>query len=647
MTTNTPIWSPSEEQIRACAMWRFMSAVNERFDTAHKSYDDLYHWSVSHSPEFWAFLAEYQNIHFHQPAQQIFTDAEELPQTRWFSGATLNYAEHLLNRRDEKSALVFCREDGERRAISHAELYLQTARAARALRDAGIEKGDRVAGLLPNGIETVVMMLATTSIGAIWSSCSPDFGLNGVLDRFGQISPKLLIATDGYFYNTKTIDVLERVKALKSAIPSLQDVVVVPFLNGNAKAISKAGFTPYDTFIDNEEDSLHFVPVDFNYPLYILYSSGTTGVPKCIVHGHGGTLLQHAKELCLHTDVGSNDTLFYFTTCGWMMWNWQVSTLMTGATVVLYDGSPFHPGPDALWRIIEQEQVSVFGTSARYISALEKSGYRPVEQHNLSALKRLLSTGSPLLHESFDFVYAAISSDINLASISGGTDIVSCFALGCPIRPVYRGQLQCRGLGMDVQFVSSQGDVLREQKGELVCRKSFPSMPVSFWNDPEGSKYYRAYFEAHPGLWAHGDYGELTAEDGVIIFGRSDAVLNPGGVRIGTAEIYRQVEKIAEVQECLAVGHLEEGDEKVILFVRLADRLALDEPLSKRIKMTIRTNTTPRHVPYKILQVADLPRTVSGKLSELAVKATIHGETVKNTDALINPESLEHFKNIL
>ncbi|OQX38765.1 MAG: acetoacetate--CoA ligase [Oceanospirillales bacterium LUC14_002_19_P2] len=644
---NTPLWSPSEEQVRTSALWRFMLAVNERFGTDHKRYDALYQWSVANSPEFWAFLVEYQNIHFSQPALQVFADAESLPDTRWFEGATLNYAEHLLRSRDEKSALVFCREDGERQAVSHAELYQQVARAAEALRNAGIEKGDRVAGLLPNCIETVVMMLATTSLGAIWSSCSPDFGFNGVLDRFGQINPKLLIAADGYFYNAKTIDTLERLKALEEAIPSLQNVIVIPFLNGKTDNITTAGFMPYGTFIDNKADSIRFEPVAFNHPLYILYSSGTTGAPKCIVHGHGGTLLQHAKELSLHTDIGNSDILFYFTTCGWMMWNWQTSALMTGATVVLYDGSPFHPGPDALWRIIEQEQVSVFGTSARYISALEKAGYRPADHHNLSALQRILSTGSPLLHESFDFVYDAISSDINLASISGGTDIVSCFALGCPIRPVYRGQLQCRGLGMDVQFISSEGGILKEQKGELVCRNSFPSMPVSFWNDPDGKKYRKAYFEAHPGLWSHGDYGELTAEDGVIIFGRSDAVLNPGGVRIGTAEIYRQVEKIPEVQESLAVGHLEDGDEKVVLFVRLSGDQTLDECLESFIRKTIRANTTPRHVPAKILQVADLPRTVSGKLSELAVKATINGETVKNTDALINPESLEYFKNIL
>nr|WP_211828546.1 acetoacetate--CoA ligase [Kistimonas asteriae] len=644
---NTPLWSPSEEQIRASALWRFILAVNERFGTDHNNYDTLYQWSVANSSKFWAFLVEYQDIHFSQPAQQIFVDAEALPDTRWFEGATLNYAEHLLRSRDEKSALVFCREDGERQAVSHADLYLQVARAAEALRRAGIDKGDRVAGLLPNCIETVVMMLATTSLGAIWSSCSPDFGFHGVLDRFGQINPKLLIAADGYFYNAKTIDTLERLKALEEAIPSLQNVVVIPFLNGETESITEAGFMRYGTFIDNEADSLHFEPVAFNHPLYILYSSGTTGAPKCIVHGHGGTLLQHAKELSLHTDIGHSDILFYFTTCGWMMWNWQASALMTGATVVLYDGSPFHPGPDALWRIIEQEQVSVFGTSARYIAALEKAGYRPSDHHNLSALQRILSTGSPLLHESFDFVYDAISPDINLASISGGTDIVSCFALGCPIRPVYRGQLQCRGLGMDVQFISGQGDVLKEQKGELVCRNSFPSMPVSFWNDPDGKKYRKAYFETHPGLWSHGDYGELTAEDGVIIFGRSDAVLNPGGVRIGTAEIYRQVEKIPEIQESLAVGHLEDGDEKVVLFVRLSGDQTLDESLESFIRKTIRANTTPRHVPAKILQVADLPRTVSGKLSELAVKATINGETVNNTDALINPESLEHFKNIL
>ena len=624
-----------------------MEAINQQFGTTHENYGDLYRWSVSQSADFWAFLVDYQAIRFYQPARQVFTPAEELSDTRWFDGATLNYAEHLLRSRDHLTALIFCREDGERRTISHAELYLQVAKATRSMKDAGIQCGERVAGLMPNCIETVVMMLATTSLGAIWSSCSPDFGVSGILDRFGQIEPKLLIATDGYFYNGKTIDTLPHAQALNDQISSIEQVVMIPFLNGITDSISKAGFIPYDQFIDNDEETLHFEAVDFNHPLYILYSSGTTGVPKCIVHGHGGTLLQHSKELSLHTDLGSSDTLLYFTTCGWMMWNWQVSALMTGAAVVLYDGSPFYPKPSALWRIIEEENVTTFGTSARYISALEKSGYRPIDNGYLSKLRCVLSTGSPLLHESFEFVYNAISDNINLASISGGTDIISCFALGCPIRPVYRGQLQCRGLGLDVQFVNSKGKALIGQKGELVCRNSFPAMPVAFWKDLDRKRYHKAYFEHYPGLWTHGDYGELTAEDGVIISGRSDAVLNSGGVRIGTAEIYRQVEKIIEIQESLAVGYTKQADETIILFVQLRNNLTLDDQLATRIRQTIRSNTTPRHVPSKIIQVLDLPRTVSGKLSELAVKATIHGEPVNNTDALINPESLEYFKSII
>lgn len=647
MTTNLPIWTPSETQIHASNLWQFMEAVNQQFSTTHENYDDLYRWSISQSADFWAFLVDYQTIHFYQLARQIFTPADELPDTRWFDGATLNYAEHLLRSRDHQSALVFCREDGERRTISHAELYLQAAKATRSMKDAGIRCGDRVAGLMPNCIETVVMMLATTSLGAIWSSCSPDFGVSGILDRFGQIEPKLLIATDGYFYNGKTIDTLPHAQALNDQISSIEQVVMIPFLNGITDSINKAGFIPYGQFIDNDEETLHFEAVGFNHPLYILYSSGTTGVPKCIVHGHGGTLLQHSKELSLHTDLGSSDTLLYFTTCGWMMWNWQVSALMTGATVVLYDGSPFYPTPNALWRIIEEENVTTFGTSARYISALEKSGYRPIDNNHLSKLRCMLSTGSPLLHESFEFVYDAISDNINLASISGGTDIISCFALGCPIRPVYRGQLQCRGLGLDVQFVNSKGEALIGQKGELVCQNSFPAMPVAFWKDPDKKRYHKAYFEHYPGFWTHGDYGELTVEDGVIISGRSDAVLNSAGVRIGTAEIYRQVEKITEIQESLAVGYTKQADETIILFVQLRNSLTLDDSLKTRIRQTIRSNTTPRHVPSKIIQVLDLPRTVSGKLSELAVKATIHGEPVNNTDALINPESLEYFKNIL
>ena len=492
-------------------------------------------------------------------------------------------------------------------------------------------------------------MLAATSIGAVWSSCSPDFGVHGVLDRFGQIAPKVLFTADGYFYGGKSIDSLAPISQVLARLPSVRQVVVIPYLNGTPELAKLGEASSRSTLFEafgNSGSPLSFTQLPFNHPLYILYSSGTTGAPKCIVHGAGGTLLQHQKEHLLHTDVKRSDRLFYFTTCGWMMWNWLVSGLATGATLVLYDGSPFHPDAGALWRMAQEERITIFGTSAKYLSALEKSSFVPVNEVDLGALRTVLSTGSPLLPDGFDYVYRSIRSDVLLASISGGTDIVSCFALGCPIRPVHRGEIQCRGLGMSTDIFDDSGKPIRGERGELVCTAPFPSMPIGFWNDPDGTRYRAAYFERFPGVWHHGDYAALTAHDGLVIYGRSDAVLNPGGVRIGTAEIYAAVESLEEVMESVAIGQDWRGDVRVVLFVRLKPAVVLDEPLKKKIRDTIRAHTTPRHVPARIIAVPDIPRTLSGKLTELAVRNVVHGLPVKNVDALANPQALEHFRNL-
>ena len=578
----------------------------------------------------------------------VVRDADKMPGASWFPDARLNFAENLLRRRGDATALVSLLENGTRTETTFDELYAQVAAIAAALKARGIEPGDRVAGFMPNVTETVVAMLAATSLGAVWTSCSPDFGFQGVMDRFGQVKPKVLFAADGYYYNCKAHDSLEKVRQIAEEIDSLEQVVIVEVVEKTPKIAGIEGAALFSDW-QREQGSVSdiaFEQLPFDHPLYIMYSSGTTGVPKCIVHGAGGTLIQHLKEHQLHCDIGPEETLFYFTTCGWMMWNWLVSGLASGATLILYDGSPFADDGKVLLDAIDRERITVFGTSAKFISGIEKAGLKPRESHDLSSLNAILSTGSPLSHESFEYVYRDVKSDVLLASIAGGTDIISCFVGGCPTRPVYTGQIQCRALGMAVEFWDETGAPLESEKGELVCRQSFPSMPIGFWNDEDGGKYYRAYFAQFDHVWCHGDYGELTPEHGAIIHGRSDAVLNPGGVRIGTAEIYRQVEKLEAIVESIVIGQDWEDDVRVVLFVVLREGELLDEQLRLAVRSTIRQNATPRHVPAKIIQVPEIPRTLSGKIVELAVREVVHGRPVNNVDALANPEALQHFADL-
>jgi acetoacetyl-CoA synthetase len=681
------IWRPSAARIADANLTRFIDCLNARRDLKLRDYGDLYAWSVAQPAEFWTEVAHFADVRADwgpgpamveggwgakptaadatsvaettiasaasgaRPtvASVSRTSSTQTPGSHFFPNARLNFAENLLRFSDEQPALVFRNERDTRREISYRQLRETVARIADGLQAAGVVAGDRVAGFMPNIPETMIAMLAAASLGATWTSCSPDFGVHGVLDRFGQIAPKVLFTADGYFYAGKTLDSLASMAEVLTSLPSVEHVVVIPYANPEPSlerlGASASKATRWDDF-GARGRPLHFALLPFNHPLYILYSSGTTGVPKCIVHGAGGTLLQHQKEHLLHTDVKRTDRLFYFTTCGWMMWNWLASGLATGATLVLYDGSPFHPDPGVLWRMAEEERITIFGTSAKYLGAMEKSAFVPVDATDLTALRTILSTGSPLLPDGFDYVYRSVKSDVLLASISGGTDIVSCFALGCPTRPVHRGEIQCRGLGMKVEIFDDAGRSIHGERGELVCTAPFPSMPIGFWNDPDGSKYRAAYFERFPGVWHHGDYAAITENDGLVIYGRSDAVLNPGGVRIGTAEIYAAVEGLEEVIEALAVGQDWHDDVRVVLFVRLKSGVELDEPLRKKIRDTIRAHTTVRHVPSKIIAVPDLPRTLSGKLTELAVRNVIHGKPVKNVDALANPQALEHFRNL-
>ena len=636
---NQPLWQPSSERIAAANMTAFADMVAAAHGRELRDYGRLRAWSVEQPADFWAELWRYAGVRASRPCDQVLVDGECMPGARWFEGARLNFAENLLRYRDEHLAMIAWSEDGRRRTLSYAELYEWVARLAAALRADGVGPGDRVAAVMPHIPETIIAMLATTALGAIWSSCSPDFGVQGVLDRFGQIAPKVLITVDGYRYNGKPIDVRPKLAEIAARLPSLERIVMVPFLDPAADPGPLPGAVLEQDY-RGAKAALAFAQLPFDHPIYILYSSGTTGVPKAIVHGAGGTLLQHLKELMLHTDLKREDRIFYFTTCGWMMWNWLASSLAVGATLVLFDGAPFHPDGNRLFALAADEGISIFGTSAKYIDAVKKAGLEPGTGHDLSALRAILSTGSPLVPESFDFVYRSIKADVHLASISGGTDIVSCFVLGNPTAPVWRGEIQTRGLGLAVEVWDDDGRPLVGEPGELVCVKPFPSMPVGFWNDPDGSRYRAAYFERFPNVWTHGDRIELTSHDGLIIYGRSDAVLNPGGVRIGTAEIYRQVEQIEEVLEALAVAQEWQDDVRIVLFVRLAPEATLDDALADRIRQRIRQNCTPRHVPAKIIRVADIPRTMNGKIAELAVREQIHGRPVKNVDALANPEAL-------
>ena len=649
MSGPSELWRPSSARIADANLTRFISCVNARRGARLRDYPELYAWSLSEPEAFWSELARFADVRAEWGAGPVIENPGRMPGAQFFPDTRLNFAENLLRFDDGRDALVFRNERGMRRSLSYRELQREVARVAAGLRAAGVVAGDRVAGFLPNLPETAIAMLATASCGATWSSCSPDFGVHGVLDRFGQIAPKVLFTADGYFYAGKQIDSLQPMSEVLAKLASVERVVVIPYTDPQPQ-LARLGAASARACLWPEFGAgappPGFVKQPFNHPLYILYSSGTTGVPKCIVHGAGGTLLQHQKEHLLHTDLKRGDRLFYFTTCGWMMWNWLMSGLACGATLILYDGSPFHPEPGVLWRMAQEERITIFGTSAKYLAALEKSSFVPVSSVDLTALRTILSTGSPLLPEGFDYVYRSIKADLQLASISGGTDIVSCFALGCPTQPVHRGEIQCRGLGLAVEIFDDAGRPLHGERGELVCTAPFPSMPVGFWNDPDGAKYRAAYFERFPGVWHHGDYASLTEHDGIVIYGRSDAVLKPGGVRIGTAEIYSAVETLPQILEAVAVGQDWQGDVRVVLFVRLKSGIALDETLTKRIRDAIRAQTTPRHVPAKIIAVPDIPRTLSGKVTELAVRNVIHGLPVKNVDALANAGALEYFRDL-
>jgi acetoacetyl-CoA synthetase len=641
------LWTPSEEQIKNTNTYRFMGIVNEKYKQNFNEFTPLYEWSIENIAEFWATMWEYADIIASKPYDQVIDDVTKMPGAHWFAGARLNFAENLLRYRDDRVALIFKGEGQESTRMTYAELYDEVARLARALRDAGVVTGDRVVGFMPNMPAAMIAMLAASSIGATWSSCSPDFGIKGVLDRFGQIKPKILFTANGYFFKGKKLDSLERIANIIKELPSIEKVVVVPYTESEPDISALPNAVDYEAFKSSQSNlDIEFEQLPFEHPLYIMYSSGTTGLPKCMVQSAGGILIHHLKELMLHTNLKREDTIFYFSTCGWMMWNWLTSSLAVGATLVLFDGNPFHPHPGALWEMAQDEKITVFGTSAGYIAALINAGVQPGKSYDLTPLRAVLSTGSPLSIEGFEFIYNEVKADLQLASIAGGTDLNGCFALGNPMGPVYAGELQCRGLAMDVRAFDEKQNELINEEGELVCCKPFPSMPIYFWDDPDGSKYHRAYFDVYPNIWRHGDFVTVTDRGGVVMLGRSDATLNPGGVRIGTAEIYRQVEQMDEIDDSVVIGQNWENDIRVILFVQLAAGHKLTDELKNKIKQTIRTNASPRHVPAKILSIPAVPYTLNMKKVELAVKKVVQGQPVLNKDALSNPEALDYYADL-
>jgi acetoacetyl-CoA synthetase len=639
---NQLVWKPNHP--RDNRMAQFMEFAAQKHCQVFESYSDLHTWSIKHPDTFWPTLCDFFHLKFDTPAHQILNYYDDFMEARWFSGAQFNFAQKLLSRRDSHPALISINENNTRQEMSYAQLYIAVAECAAGLKASGVIRGDRVAALMPNTSHTIIAMLAATSLGAIWSSCSPDFGAQAAIDRLEQIEPKILFICDGHQYQGKKHSSAEKIKELNKAISSLQHIVICPNIQEQIDISELPKALYWDDFITPAK-ACEFTSLPFDHPVYIMFSSGTTGKPKCIMHGAGGTLIQHLKELGLHTNLQASDNLCFYTTCGWMMWNWMVSALALGTTLTLYEGSPTYPENNRLFELLDGEKITVFGTSAKFISSIEKAGVNPRAEFSLTNLRCILSTGSPLLPTHYDFVYKQIKKDIQLSSISGGTDIISCFALGNPMLPVYRGELQSLGLGMAVDVFDEEGNAIKDAHGELVCTMPFPSMPIGFWNDKERQAYRHAYFERFPGVWAHGDFAEMTPHGGLIIYGRSDAVLNPGGVRIGTAEIYRQVEKIEEVIDSIVIGQNWEEDVRIVLFVTLREGLKLSEELINKIKLTIRQNASPRHVPAKILQVKDIPRTMNGKIVELAVKQVVEGVPVTNLQSLANPQALNDFKN--
>ncbi|MBC8418175.1 MAG: acetoacetate--CoA ligase [Desulfobacterales bacterium] len=640
-------WKPSEERIKSTNMYRFMTFINERYNKDFTEYGTLYQWSIDNIPDFWASMWDFAEIKASKPYTQVVDDVTRMPGAKWFQGARLNFAENLLRYRDNHTALIFKGEGQDSIRISYSELYNEVGRVAKSLKGAGVQAGDRVVGFMPNMPETIMAMLAATSLGATWSSCSPDFGIKGVLDRFGQIKPKILFTANGYSFKGKTFDSLTRVSEILTDIPSIEKVVVVPYTDPNPDISQLPKAVDYREFKSTETPSeIEFAQFPADHPLYIMFTSGTTGLPKCMVQSAGGILVHHMKELMLHTDLKRDDTIFYFTTCGWMMWNWLTSSLSVGATLVLFDGNPFHPDPGALWQMAQDEKITLFGTSAGYIAAIQNAGVKPGTDYDLTPLKAVLSTGSPLSVEGFEYIYRQVKEDLQLASISGGSDINGCFAGGNPMGPVYAGELQCRNLAMKVEAFDENGQPVINQQGELVCTAPSPSMPIYFWDDPDGEKYHAAYFDVYPNVWRHGDFIEINDRGGVVIYGRSDATLNPGGVRIGTAEIYRLVEGMEEIEDSLVVGQTWKNDVRVVLFVKMAQGYDLTDDLKNRIKATLRQNASPRHVPAKIIATPAVPYTLNMKKVELAVKKVIEGHAVLNKDALGNPEALDFYENL-